>query len=95
MCEIAPDLDVAEKPEAGLGGDLLERPRDGLQLRVVRRDAEPHEPPGRRQPLDDVHLRAGGEQRTCGIEPRRAGADDGDAKRRAHARDPMRRDLGC
>ena len=81
MHEIAPDLDIAEKAKAGLGGDLLERPRDGFQLRVVRRDAEPHEPPGRRQPLDEVRLGSGREQRARGIEAGRPGADDGDAKR--------------
>ena len=54
--EIAPDLDVAEKAEAGLRGDLLERARDRLELRMVGRDAEPDEAPRRRQPLDHVDL---------------------------------------
>ena len=54
--EVAADLDVAEEAEARLRGDLLERARDGLDLRVVGRDAEPDEPPRRRQPLDHVDL---------------------------------------
>ena len=35
---------------------LLERARDGLDVLVVGRDAEPDEAPGRRQPLDQVDL---------------------------------------
>src|SRR4029079_439667 len=80
--EVAPDLDVAEKAKARLPGDLLERLRDRLDLRVVGRHAEADEPPRRRQPLDhvdlDVVLRI--EQMTGRIEPGRPGADDGDAQ---------------
>ena len=80
--EVAADLDVAEEAEARPRGDLLERARDGLDLRVVGRDAEADEPPRRRQPLDHVDLGAGlVEQRARGVEARRAGADDGDAER--------------
>ena len=48
VADVAPDLDVAEEAEAGSHGDLLEGPRDGLQLRMVRSHTEPHEPPRRR-----------------------------------------------
>ena len=80
---VAPDLDVAEEAEARPRSDLLERARDGLELRVVGRDAEPDEPPRRRQPLDHVDLgrRFGGQQGAGGVEAGRAGADDGDAER--------------
>ena len=56
MREVASHLDVAEEPEARPGRDPLERPGDRLQLRVVGRDAEPHQTPGRGQALDHVHL---------------------------------------
>ena len=72
MCEIAPSFDVPEETKPGLRGDLLERARDGFQLRVIGSHAEPHEPPRRGQALDDVDLGAGCEQRACGIEPGRA-----------------------
>ena len=87
--QIAPDLDVAEEPEAGLLGDPLERARDALQLRMVRRDAQPHEPPRRRQPLDHVHLDRcfGVEERGRRIEAGRPGPDDRDAKGPAHEGD--------
>ena len=78
--EIAPHLDVAEKAEAGQRGDLLERARDCLQLGVVRGDAEPDETPRRGQPLDEIDLGSRREQRARGVEPRRPGADYGDAK---------------
>ena len=79
VCEIAPDFDVPEEAKPGLRGDLLEGTRDRLQLWVIGRDAEPDETPRRGQALDDVDLGAGCEQRACGIEPGRAGADHGDA----------------
>ena len=61
---------------------------------MVGRDAEPHEPPGRRQPLDHVDLDrdVGAEQRTGGVEAGRPGADDCDAQRRAHRRAMLRRE---
>ena len=88
MRDVAADLDVAEEAEAGLLRDLLERARDGLDVRVVGRDAEAHEPPRRRQPLEQVDLDArlvAREQRARGVEAGRAGADDGDAQGLAHA----------
>ena len=57
--DVAADLDVAEEAEARLRGDLLERARDRLDVRMVGRDAEPDEPPRRRQPLDHVDLDVG------------------------------------
>ena len=67
------DLDVPEEAKPGLLRDPLERARDLLQLRVIRGDAEPHEPPGRREPLDHVHLDRllGGEQVPGRVERRR------------------------
>jgi hypothetical protein len=55
---VSPDLDVAEKAEPGLLRDLLVDTGDVLELRVIRRDAEAHEAPRRRQPLEHVHLGA-------------------------------------
>ena len=75
VADVASDLDVAEEAEAGTRRDLLERTRDGLQLRMVRRDAEPDEPPGRRKPLDHVDLDRrilAREERAGGVERRRA-----------------------
>ena len=79
-----PTSTLPRKRKPGCGGDLLERARDRLDLRVVGRDAEAHEPPRRRQPLDQVDLDAGRrrEQRARGVEAGGAGADDGDAKGR-------------
>ena len=87
VLDVLADLDVAEEAEARLRGGSLEGPRDGLDVRVVGRDAEPYEPPRRRQPLDQVHLdlEVACEQRRGSVEPSRAGADDSDPK--AHAGD--------
>ena len=81
--EVAADLDVAEEAEAGTIGDLLERPRGGLDLRVVGGDAEADEAPRRREPLEHVDLdrHAASEQGARGVEARRPGADDRDAER--------------
>ena len=78
MPEVAAELDVAQEAEARLLCDPLERAGDGLQLRMVGRDAEPDEPPRRREPLDHVHLgrRIGGQKRAGRVETSRAGADD-------------------
>src|SRR5512133_970024 len=75
--EVAADFDVPEEAEAGLLGDALEGARDALQLGMVRRDAEPHQAPGRRQPLEhvDLDLALGVEQRGRGVEAGRAGTD--------------------
>ena len=74
VVQVAPDLHVADEAEPRLVRDALERPRDRLQLRMIGRHAEPHEPPGRRQPLEHVHLdrRVGVEQRAGGVEAGRA-----------------------
>ena len=87
---VATDLDVPEEAKAGTGGDLLERTRDGLQLRVVGRDAEPDEPPRRREALDhvDLDLRILARKQRAGcVEGGRPGADDGDAQRRRRTDD--------
>jgi hypothetical protein len=80
--QVAADLDPAQEPEPRLGGDPLERLRDRLDLRMVGSDAEANEPPGRGQTLEHVHLdrQVCAEQVTCGVEARRAGADDRDAQ---------------
>ena len=72
--DVPADLDVAEEAEARLLRGLLERPRDGLDLRVIGRDAEADEPPRRRQPLDqvDLDLEVAREQRGGGVEARPA-----------------------
>src|SRR5204862_130650 len=82
VAEIAADLHVAEEAKARLLGDALEGARDALELRMVRRDAKPHETPGRRQPFDHVHLdpKPGVEQRARGVKPGRAGTDYRDAQ---------------
>src|SRR6266545_1970145 len=89
--DVAADLDVAEEAEARLRGGLLERARHRLDVRVVGRDAEANEAPRRRQPLDHVHLdlTVGCEEARCRVEPGRAGADDGDAKRAVEAHRAM------
>ena len=86
--DVLADLDVAEEAKPRSLGDPLERARDGLQVRMVGRDAEADEPPRRRQPLDHVHLgrRIGArEQVPGGVEGRRPGSDHGDAERHACA----------
>ena len=86
--DVLADLDVAEEAEARLRRRLLEGARDGLDVRMVGRDAETHETPGRRQPLEQVDLdrEIAPEQRRGGVEPGRPGADDGNAER-IHARE--------
>ncbi len=86
--DVLADLDVAEETEPWSLGDALERARDGLQVRMVGRDAEADQAPRRRQPLDHVHLgrRIGArEQVPGGVERRRPGSDDRDAERHACA----------
>ena len=89
VAEVSSDLDVAETAEAGTLRDLLEHPRDGLDVRMVGRDAEADEPPGCRQPFDHVDLdrRIGRQQLPGGVEARRSRADDGDPKRPVSAHD--------
>ena len=97
VVEVAADLDVADEAEPRTVGDLLERARDALQLRVVGRDPEPDEPPRRRQPLDHVHLDGllGSEQRAGGVEAGRPRADHGDAQgTSAHGADARRGSQG-
>jgi hypothetical protein len=88
MREVAADLDVAEESEPRLGRDALERARNGLELGMVGRDAEPDETPGRREPLDHVDLdrHVGVEQSAGRIEPGGTGPNDRNPKR-IHAGD--------
>src|SRR4029079_10979518 len=58
MRHVPADLDVAEEPKPRVDGDPLERARDRLAVRIVRRDAYAHETPTGRQPLDQVELDA-------------------------------------
>ena len=81
--DVTADLHVAEEAEPGALRDPLERTRDGLDLGVVGRDAEPDEAPRSRQPVEHVHLDdrlLAREQRSRGIEPRRPRADNRHAK---------------
>jgi hypothetical protein len=83
VADVPTDLDVPEEAEARPCRDLLEGPRDGLELRMVGRHAEPHEAPRRRQALDHVDLDErvlAGEQRSGGVERCRPGAHDRNTK---------------
>ena len=79
---VPPDFDIAEEAEPGTARDLLEGARHLLQLRMIRCDPEPHEPPRGRQPLDHVHLSAlrRVEQMPGRVEGRRPGAHDRNAQ---------------
>ena len=88
------DVDVPEETEPGTCRRLLERARHRLDVLVVGSDAEPDEPPRRRQPVEQVHHDRGvfaAKQRIRRIEPGRTCPDDGNAKRRAHARERIAR----
>ncbi len=69
--DVTADLDVSEEAEARPRGDLLERARHGLELRMIGRDTEPDEPPRCRQPLDHVDLDAADPRSRAGRLPRR------------------------
>ena len=76
---VTPDLDVAEETEALARRRLLVDADHRLDLRVVGRDARPHQPEGRRQAVEDVDLDGGAllPQQVLGrVEARRPGADD-------------------
>ena len=78
VSKVTADLDVAEKAEARTLRDALEGARDGLDLRVVGRNAEPDEPPRGRQPIEHVHLDGrivAREERSGRVEPCRSRAD--------------------
>ena len=70
------DLDVAEEAKALQRRGLVEHPRDGLDVRVVGRDARAHEPERRRQHVEEVDLRAGLEEMGRGVEARGTRPDD-------------------
>ena len=92
--DVASDGDVAEEPEPGVGGRLLEGPADRFDLGVVRRNTRTDQPPRSGQHFEhvDLHVSAAPADRFVG-EPQqggsrevsgRAGADDSDVVR-AHA----------
>ena len=89
--DVLAELDAAEEAEARMGGRLVERRSDGLDLLVVGRHARPYEPVRRRQAIEHVHLDddvVAALQMLGNVEARRAGADDGDAQR-------LRSGAGC
>jgi len=79
--DVATEHHAAEEPEAVLLGGLLVDARDGLDLRVVGRDARAHEAERRRERVEDVDLEPGLEQLVGGVEPGGPGADDHGAQR--------------
>ena len=94
--EVLPGRHVAEKPEGGVRRHLVVDAGDGLDLGVVGGDAASHQPVGRREAVEEVDADSGGRllERLRGVEPRRAGTDDGDAKigeRSAHFPFPFTR----
>ena len=83
MRDVPAHVDVPEKPEALPLCGLLEDARDRLDVRMIRCDPEPDEPPRRREPLDHVHLDRNVccEERSRGIEACGPRPDHGHAKR--------------
>ena len=83
--EVRAELDVAEEAEARVRRDCVVGPGDGLDLRVIGRDAVAHQPVRRGQPVEHVDLdrRSSAllEEMLGGVERRGPGADDGDAQR--------------
>ena len=69
---VAPDLDVAEEAEALARRGLLVDPDHRLDLRVVGRDAGTHQPEGRRQAVEDVHLDGARAPASAGARRRRS-----------------------
>ena len=56
VLDVGADRHVAEEPEPGLGGRLLEHARHRLDVGVVGRHAGAHQPPGRGQRVEHVDL---------------------------------------
>ena len=82
VADVPADLHVSEEAKARPRGDLLERAGHGLELRMVRGDAQPDQPPWRREALDHVDLDdwiLAREQRGGGVERSRPGAHDCDS----------------
>ncbi len=88
--EVAAELDVAEEPDARVGGDPLQRAGDALDAGVVGGHAVPQQTVGDREPVDEVHHdpASGGipivtpvQQCFAGVHPRRPGAHDGHTER--------------
>ncbi len=90
--EVAPELDAAEEAEPRIGGRLLVDARHRLDLRMVGRDAGPHEAERRRELVEEIDLdhQIGValvlQQVTGRIEAGRPGTDD---------RNPQRAVLGA
>lgn len=83
--EIPAHLDVPQEAHPRVERHALEDPDDLLDLRVVRRDTETHEPVRGRQAIENVDSQTGSggatalrQQRGGGVETGRTGADDGD-----------------
>ena len=57
--EIAANLEVAGKPDVGLGQQPVELAGHRLGALVVRRDPRPHQPMRRRQAVDQVDVELG------------------------------------
>lgn len=86
--EVPAELDVPQEAHPRVERHSFEDPDDLLDLRVVRRDTETHEPVRGRQTIEDVdpQIGSGGaaalRQQRCGsVETGRTGADDGDLDR--------------
>ena len=78
------EVDAAEEAEAGAGRDLVESIGDELDLLVVGRHAQTHQPVRRRQPVEHVDLDGHAwiaKQVVGDVEPGRSGADDRDTQR--------------
>ena len=82
-----PDEDVPGVREPWIRSDVFEVVLDALHLGMVRRDAVPYQSKGRGPPVEDcdAHVFAVSKQVFRRVEAARAGADDGDARRRWRA----------
>ena len=84
VTHVQADLDVPVEAKARQRSRLLIHTRDGLDVRVIGRDARAHQPPRRGQALEhlDLHRQLRRLQQLLGrIEPRRPRADDRDPQR--------------
>lgn len=82
--DVAAQLDVREEAQARVLRGAFVQARHRLDLRMVRRDAGPHEPPRGRQALVDVDMQLGlrvPQQVPRRVRPGRAGTDDRDTER--------------
>ena len=90
--DVAAELHAPEEAKPRVRGDLVEGNRDVLDLLVVGRNAQAHEPIRGRQTVEHVHLDDDpvlAQELVGGVVPGRPGTHDGDPKRslrRARAR---------